>query len=755
MRPAILSAVGNTPMVEIRRLNPNPSVTLLAKLEFMNPGGSVKDRPALSMIEAGEAGGLLTPDKIVLEATSGNTGIGLAMVCAVKGYRLWLAMSETASRERRQILTAMGAKILTTPGRLGTDGAIEEVYRRDRENPGTYFVVDQFNNPANWKAHFTGTGPEIWEGTGGRVNTVVVALGTAGTAMGISRYLKGKNPNVVVAGVEPFIGHRIQGLKNMKESYPPEIYEKNRLDRIINIDDETAYETARLLARKEGIFTGMSGGAAAAAAIREASDLAEGIIVVILPDGGERYLSTPLFALRETAAIRIFNEMGRKRVYFEPAVSGKAAVFTTGPAARAPLPISVRRRLVVGDLLWKYLTYRGVDVTHLSHLADLDDTVVEAAAASGRPLFEYAAVQVDTIKQALSDLRVDLPDPLPRTSALVEVMIQLAERLVTKGYAYEKLRSLYFDISRLPAYGMLTGVDTGKLRSGATVDLDAYEKANPRDFTLFKRSRLAELKRGDYLQTPWGNARPSWHLQAVAAAAAHLGDRFDIHVGSREAAFPHHENEVALSLALTGRPQADYWLLCGPVAFEGAESTLIPEEIDSPRALRFAIISVHYRKRLQLSYDRLSAAKRSLKRLDDFIRTLSNCRGEGEGTDRIDQILFDIRQGFGRSMDDDLNVPSALSSLFQQIRRVHKLIDADRINAIDARRIRDAFASVDAVLGIMDPGAGRTDAEVEALIEKRTAARRAGRWDEADRIREILVSRGVTLRDSKTGRSKP
>ncbi|MBW2133600.1 MAG: cysteine synthase family protein, partial [Deltaproteobacteria bacterium] len=203
MNRSIIDAIGNTPLVEIRRLNPNSRVKIFAKLESFNPGGSVKDRPALYMIEAGEKQGLLTPKKTVVEATSGNTGIGLALVCAVKGYRLLLAMSEAVSEERRKILKARGADILLTPGHLGTDGAIEEVYRLVRENPDLYFMPDQFNNAANWQAHYHGTAEEIWRQTGGSVTAVVATLGTSGTLMGISRRLKEYHPDIQIIGVEP------------------------------------------------------------------------------------------------------------------------------------------------------------------------------------------------------------------------------------------------------------------------------------------------------------------------------------------------------------------------------------------------------------------------------------------------------------------------------------------------------------------------------------------------------------------------
>ena len=211
MGHSILDAIGNTPMVEINKLNPNPDVKMLAKLEYFNPGGSVKDRAALYMIDAAEKSGALTPQQTVIEPTSGNTGIGLALICTVKGYRLLLVMSEAVSIERQKILKARGADILLTPGHLGTDGAIEEAYRLARENPATYFIPDQFNNEANWKAHYHGTAEEIWQQTSGGVTAFVATLGTSGTLMGVSRRLKQYDPAIQIVGVEPYLGHKIQG----------------------------------------------------------------------------------------------------------------------------------------------------------------------------------------------------------------------------------------------------------------------------------------------------------------------------------------------------------------------------------------------------------------------------------------------------------------------------------------------------------------------------------------------------------------
>ncbi len=290
----ILQLIGNTPLVKINRLNPNKKIELYAKLEFFNPAGSVKDRIALSMIKGAERRKELTKNKIVLEATSGNTGIGLALVCAVKGYKLLLTMPESASMERRKILKAFGAEILLTSAKNGTDGAIEKAYEIARKSK-KYWLADQFNNPDNWKAHYYGTAEEIWRDTKGRITHFVAGMGTSGTLMGISKRLKEYNPKIQVIGIEPFLDHKIQGLKNMKEAYKPSIYEKNRLNKKINVHDKDAYEMTRQIAKKEGIFAGMSSGAAMCGALQIIKSLRRGLAVVLFPDGGERYLSTNLF----------------------------------------------------------------------------------------------------------------------------------------------------------------------------------------------------------------------------------------------------------------------------------------------------------------------------------------------------------------------------------------------------------------------------------------------------------------------------
>ena len=293
---SILSAIGNTPLIELNNLNKQRAkVRILGKLEGTNPGGSVKDRPAYWMIKKAEESGQLTKGKIILEPTSGNTGIALAMIGAAKGYRVKLCMPECVSTERQRILEALAAEVVLTPASEGTDGAIRKAHQLLDEDSDKYYMPNQFENDSNVLAHYETTGPEVFSQTEGRIDVFVAGMGTTGTLMGAGRYLKEKKPNVRIVGIEPVECHTIQGLKNMKESIVPKVYNPKMLDEKITIDDGQAFETTRLLASREGVFVGISSGAAVAGALRVAETMTSGTIVVVLPDRGDRYLSTTLF----------------------------------------------------------------------------------------------------------------------------------------------------------------------------------------------------------------------------------------------------------------------------------------------------------------------------------------------------------------------------------------------------------------------------------------------------------------------------
>ncbi len=296
--PSALQLVGNTPMVELRAIRDGvaPGVRLFAKLEGFNPGGSVKDRPALKMVEDGLASGRLTPGKTILDSTSGNTGIALAMVGAALGYPVELVMPSNVSMERKQVIAAYGAKVIFSDPLEGSDGAIRLCRKILSDNPQKYWKPDQYNNPANSLAHYETTGPEIWRQTAGKVTHFVAAIGTSGTIMGTGRYLKEQNPAVQVIAAEPDDAfHGLEGLKHMATSIVPGIYHEDELDRKIGIATDDAYTMVYRLGHEEGLLLGQSSGAALVAALEVARGLEHGTVVLLFPDFGDRYLSTNLW----------------------------------------------------------------------------------------------------------------------------------------------------------------------------------------------------------------------------------------------------------------------------------------------------------------------------------------------------------------------------------------------------------------------------------------------------------------------------
>jgi cysteinyl-tRNA synthetase len=768
VRPGVLSLIGNTPLVPIRTLCPNPNVEIYAKLERNNPGGSVKDRIALYMIEEAERTGELTKDKIILEATSGNTGIGLAMVASIKGYRIVLAMSEGVSIERRKILTAYGAEFLLTPADRGTDGAIELVYGLAAEKGNPYFLADQYNNSANILAHYNTTALEIWEQTRGRITHFVATMGTTGTVMGCSKRFKELNPSISVVGVEPYLGHKIQGLKNLKEAYVPGIYRSNYLDEKANIEDDAAFEMARRLAREEGLLVGMSSGAAMHIACEKAKQIDKGVIVAILPDGGERYLSTTLFQVKEPEAVptklHFFNTLSKRYEPFEPLSGGTdVTMYSCGPTVHQRPHLGLLRRMLVDDLVRRTLEFSGYRVKHVVSITDIDDLVIQESERLGQPIHELCTRHETEFYEDLKALNIEQATDYVRSSASVEDMIRLTRSLIDKGYAYENLNSVYFNIGRLESYGELSGKDLGKIKIGATVDLDRYDKNDPRDFTLFRRSTLAEMRKGFSFKTTWGNVRPSWHIECSAMARAHLGDRFDIHMGSVDLIFPHNENELAQSRALTGETQARFWLHSELVLVGGKKMTYAEESrVTLPdllergylaRDIRFFLIQAHYRQPVRITDERLEASRASLRRLDAFVTSLSNISSSGPRVAELEDWLAVMKGEFTKALFDDVNVPSALASLFRLTRQVNHLISKGQIHNDDAQTVLSALAAVDRVLSIftVQEIPYPVPDEIYDLVRERDEARKTRDFQKADDIRHEITCRGYLVHDLPEG----
>ncbi|MGD0277047.1 MAG: cysteine--tRNA ligase [Syntrophales bacterium] len=757
---SVLDAIGNTPLVEITHLNQNRKVRVYAKLENFNPGGSIKDRAALYMINGAEQRSELTKGKIILEATSGNTGIGLSLIAAAKGYKVCLAMSESVSEERKKILQAMGAELIFTPANLGTDGAIEHVYQMLRENPEKYYGTDQYNNVDNTMAHYHGTAMEIWEQTRGTVTMVVAALGTTGTAMGLAMRLKELNPAVKMIGVEPYLQHRIQGLKNMRESYRPGIFDKNRLDEKINILDGDAFETARRLAREEGLLVGMSSGAAMHVALQKAEEMGEGVIVVIFPDSGERYLSTELFLDKTQTTLRFYNSLTRRKEFFKPINPEEVLMHSCGPTVHDIPHLGSYRRFVISDLIRRYLEFKGYHVRHIMNIIDLADRSIQGAEKAGIDVGPYTQRYMEAFFKDLERLRIRRDASYPRASENVDAMVRLVERLVERGFAYEKLRSVYFDISKLEGYGSLTYLDLKKIKPGRTVDLDDYEKDSPVDFTLLKRSTLSELKQGIYFQTKWGSTRPSWHLECAAVAMAYLADTFDIHASGADIVFPHCDNVMAIGRAATGKAMANYWvntevvLVNGKKMSRSLKNTSTLDDLEKigygGREIRFLLLNCHYRKPLSFSHESLDMAQHTIQRLDSFIHNLIHGR-TGAGDSETDQAIYDLHEGFTSAMDDDLNISGALAVLFNGVKKLNICLSKGEISEKQRDQIINTLRKIDSVLNIMTFEGMNLDEKAHRLIGQRDRLRKIGQWQEADDIREELMVLGIEVSDTQDG----
>ncbi len=758
----ILDLIGQTPLVPIRRLRTNPKVQIWGKLESFNPGGSVKDRIALSMVEAAEASGELTREKTIIEASSGNTGIGLSLVAAVKGYRCLIAMSEGASVERRKIMRAFGADILLTPAEKGTDGAIEAVYELARKEPTKYFLTDQFNNPANWKAHYSGTAPEIWEGTKGQVTHVVAGMGTTGTLMGLARFFRDQAIPVKVIGVEPYPGHKIQGLKNMKESYPPGIFERHLLDRILHVHDEEAFELTRRLAKEEGIFVGMSSGAALAGALELAKELSHGLIVVIFPDGGERYLSTPLWTFEDVieGRLRFTNTLTRRKDVFRPLQDKQVKIYTCGPTVHRRPHLGLYRRMVTADLLKRLLEAEGFEVIHVVNITDFDDRTIDAAKRAKVSLQELTDKYTRLFFEDLDILRIKPATYFPRASAHIEEMIQVTKSLLARGFAYVHHGSVYFDVSKLKDYGLLSKTDRSKLKAGLTVDLEEYEKDDPLDFTLFKRATLYELKEGLFVETEWGKVRPGWHIQCAAMAMKYLGEEFDIHTSGTDLVFPHHEDEIAITKALTGKLLARYWLHSALVFYEGKKMSFssgnaltlekLLEQGYTGRQIRYFLLRTHYRKPLHFSWEALKAAQKALRNLDVFLLLLAR-EPSGQTSHPVSKDTEHFLEAFLEALRDDLNISAALAALFDYTGRLYPVLAKEGLSPSEATLVQGALKKADKILNILLWPSICKEPEVLSLLEAREKAREKGEYEEADRLRERLKAQGLVIIDTPRG----
>ncbi len=714
------------------------------------------------MIEEAERKGILTPDKIVIEASSGNTGIGLALVCAVKGYRCMIAMSEAASIERRKIMKAYGAEIILTPAHKGTDGAIEKVYELARTYPEKYFCTDQFNNPANWLAHYRGTAPEIWRDTKGRVTHVVCGLGTTGTAMGIARYFKDHNLNVKVIGIEPTVGHKIQGLKNMTESYLPGIYDRSLLSQVIMVDDDEAFYWTKWLAKKEGLFVGISSGAALAGALKLAENLEKGFIVVIFPDGGERYLTTSLWNFeRETEKeekLYFFNTLSSKKEGFGEVKRGEVKIYTCGPTLNLTPHIGFYRRMLTSDILKRWLIFKGYKVFHVVNLTDFDDKTINRAIEKGKKLADLTSEVEREFFRDLKWLKILPANVYPKVTQYLQKMIEMALELKSRGLAYERFSSIYFDVSRFPEYGKLSKIDLKAYRKEKFTESESYGKEEPCDFALVKKVSIRELKEGYYVDTPFGKVRPTWHIHCACLALETLGEEFDFFTSGMDLIFPHHENTRAVLKAFTSKEPVKFWLHTNLVYLNGKKMSssfrVTIEDLKkrgfSGKDLRFWFLRTHYRNPLNFSWEALEEARKIRLKLSRNLSTLMVAEKDEREDEKVKKILEKFKKSWEGALSNDLNTPLAISSFITFLKEL--IIYANSSGKLPFyEKVWDEILAFNWVLNILSFPEKAREKEVLSLFEKWEEMRREKHFEEADKIREELEKRGYFI--GKAGES--
>jgi cysteinyl-tRNA synthetase len=461
-------------------------------------------------------------------------------------------------------------------------------------------------------------------------------------------------------------------------------------------------------------------------------------------------------------ALKFRNVLTRRVQTFHSLEPGAVKMYADGPTVDSHMHLGLARRIVVNDLIKRALIARGYKVTHVMNVTDLDDRTIAASAETGEDLQTCTRRFEAAFFEDLDRLGVLPADHTPRTSEHIEQMLAMTRRLMAGGFCYEMLRSVYFDVSKAPDYGRFSGVNTHKIRYGATVDLDDYEKDDPRDFVMFKRCDLAEMRRGIGVKSEWGQVRPGWHVQCAAMSTHYLGEHFDLHVSTKDLAFPHHENEIAICAALTGRPPAHTWLhselvysggkKMGP--FSGNVKTvreLMAAGLDG-RLLRYWMLSTHYRQPLHYTEESLQQAQASLGRIDGFARRLKHALGARRHPDLL-PLAMAAERDFFAAIDDDLNISAAMAVLTEFMRRVNSLLADHPLSRADARDILATLFRMDAVLGFFDFADDQLDREIADLLAKRETARAAGDYAAADAIRAELLQRGFRVSDTPHGPS--
>ncbi len=457
-------------------------------------------------------------------------------------------------------------------------------------------------------------------------------------------------------------------------------------------------------------------------------------------------------------SLRFTNTLTRSKEEFVPIKPGFVGLYTCGPTVYNFAHIGNMRAYVFEDLLKRYLKYKGYRVLHVMNITDIDDKTIKGCQKEGISLDEYTARYKKAFFDDIDSLRLERADVYPEATRHIDEMVGIVQKLLDKGIAYESAGSIYFRIDKFPAYGELSHMDLSQLKAGARVATDEYEKDAVSDFALWKG--WDEADGPVFWETPLGKGRPGWHIECSAMSVKYLGEHFDIHCGGVDNIFPHHENEIAQSVASSGAKFVNYWLHNEHLIVEGRKMAksfgnfyrlreLV--EMGHPAiAVRYVLMSTYYRQQLNFTFESLEAAKSSLERLWDFVDNVASVRG-GKSNPQVQELIKTTRGRFEESMDDDLNISGALGAVYDFVRDINRLIHNGEISEGDAKDVLGFVNSLDSVLGVMKRESTSIDSEIEDLIRKRNDARKSRDYAGADRIRDELLGRGIVLEDTSSG----
>ncbi len=459
---------------------------------------------------------------------------------------------------------------------------------------------------------------------------------------------------------------------------------------------------------------------------------------------------------------RVYNTMSRKAEDFTPLKTGSVGMYTCGPTVYNFAHIGNFRAYLFEDLLRRYLQFAGYRVTQVMNLTDVDDKTIRGSRAQHMPLREFTAIYKKAFFDDLKTLNIEPAEQYPAATDHVPEMIELIRILEEKGYAYRSEDgSVYFSIAKFGDYGKLAHLDMSGLQAGARVAQDEYEKENLADFALWK---AWDEEDGDVVwESPWGRGRPGWHIECSAMSMKYLGESFDIHTGGVDNIFPHHEDEIAQSEAVTGKPFSKYWMHCAHLVVDGRKMSKslgnfytlrdILNRGFTGREIRYVLIATHYRQSLNFSFDALNGARSALARIDEFRTRMRKIAGvpQAAALPGEPDWVAQVRQSFSEALDDDLNISRSLAALFDLIHDGNKRMDAGSVLAPEAAAVEVCLSDLDRVLGLLEPEEERPDQEWMELARLRLEARKSKNWAEADRIRDVLASKGWDVQDTAEG----